>query len=472
MKGATAAARQEPRAPDDAPLGARLRYFLNPFDARFEDLKRGNWRLNVMRDFAAGLIVAAVAIPLAMGFAMASGLRPEQGIVGGAVAGLVGALFGGSKYQVYGPTAAFIPVIGALMAKYNDHRVLVLASVLAGVLLMILGVARLGRIVAKVPHSIIVGFTIGIAITIAMSQIGEVLGIKAAMGYAFVDKLKVIAANLGQINPYAIALGIGTFAITKMLIKVSPFIPAPLIALGSTSILAATAWSDKGLSRIVDKFGAIPTNFWVLTPPAAPVMSTRLLFDLGYFVIAIVFVSAVESLLCSRMADRLADNKGTPFNPNKELWGQGLVQIIVPLLNGFPHTGALARTATNIKVGALSPLAGVFKCVLKLALALYLARYLELVPMACIGGILLYVSTAMVKPAEVREVLAQHKFQVALMGYTAVMVVMTDFLTGVLSALVIWGIGSRLWNRPAAPAYANVVHTSRPVPTDTSSAQP
>src|SRR5215510_11835834 len=164
------------RAPDDASLTARLRYYLTPVDGRFEDLKRGDWRLNVMRDFAAGLIVAAVAIPLAMGFAMASGLRPEQGIVGGAVAGAIGALFGGSKYQVYGPTAAFIPVIGGLMAKY-DHSMLVLASLLAGLLLMLMGLARMGRFVEKVPHSIVVGFTIGIAATIALSQAGEVLGI-------------------------------------------------------------------------------------------------------------------------------------------------------------------------------------------------------------------------------------------------------------------------------------------------------
>jgi len=436
------------RAPDDAPLAARLRYYLTPVDGRFEDIKRGDWRLNVMRDFAAGLIVAAVAIPLAMGFAMASGLRPEQGIVGGAVAGLIGALFGGSKYQVYGPTAAFIPVIGALMAKY-DHRMLVLASILAGIVLVGLGVGRLGRIVAKVPHSIIVGFTIGIAITIALSQIGEVLGINAAMGYAFIDKLKVIVANLSQINPYAIALGLGTFALTKMLLKVSVFVPAPLIALGTTSVVAATVWADKGLSRVVDKYGKIPTDFFVFTSPAPFPTSPDVLFDLVYFVAAIVFVSAVESLLCSRMADRLAENKGTPFNPNKELWGQGLVQLIVPLLNGFPHTGALARTATNIKVGALSPLAGVFKFALKLILALYLARYLELVPMACIGGILLYVATAMVKPAEVREVLTHHKLQVVLMAYTAVAVVLTDFLTGVLSALVIWGVATRIAARRA-----------------------
>jgi MFS superfamily sulfate permease-like transporter len=433
---------------DETTLGRRLAYFINPLDGRYEDLWRGDWRWNVLRDFTAGLIVAMVAIPLAMGFAMASGLRPEQGIVGGAIAGMVGAFWGGSKYQVYGPTAAFIPVIGALMAKY-DHSVLVLAAILSGVVLLVLGLARFGSVVARVPHSIIVGFTIGIAVTIALSQIGEVLGLKAQLGYGFLDKMRVIAANLGEISGYAVALGLGTFLITKYLLKVSPFIPAPLIAIGVTSVLAGTVWADKGLTLIKQKYGAIPTDFWVITPPAAFPMDMALALDLGYFVVAFVFVAAVESLLCSRMADRLADNRGLPFNPNKELWGQGLVQIIVPLLNGFPHTGALARTATNIKVGAISPLAGLFKCVLKLGLALYLASYLESVPMACVGGILIYVATAMVKPAEVRQVLAHNRFHIALMVYTAVMVVLTDFLTGVLSAIVLWGVLARFLDQPA-----------------------
>ncbi len=435
-------------APDEVPLGRRLLYYLNPFDGRYEDLFRGDWRLNVLRDFTAGLVVAMVAIPLAMGFAMASGLRPEQGIVGGAIAGFVGALWGGSKYQVYGPTAAFIPVIGGLMAKY-DHAMLVLASVCSGVILMVFGVARLGRYVARVPHSIIVGFTIGIAITIALSQIGEVLGLKASMGYAFTDKLRVIVAHAGDISGHAIVIGLGTFLITKYLLKVSPFIPAPLIALGAMTLLAGTVWSDKGFTLVRDKYGTIPTDFWIITPPAPLPVDATMLLDLAYYVAAIVFVAAVESLLCSRMADRLADNDRFPYNPNKELWGQGLVQVVVPLLNGFPHTGALARTATNIKVGAVSPLAGVCKCFLKLALALYLATYLEAVPMACIGGILLYVATAMVKPAEVQQVLAHNGFHVALMGYTAVMVVMTDFLTGVLTAIILWGALTRFFDKPA-----------------------
>ena len=430
-------------------LLGRLLYFINPIDGRYDDLGKGNWKLNVMRDFTAGLIVAMVAIPLAMGFAMASGLRPEQGIVGGAVAGLVGALFGGSKYQVYGPTAAFIPVIAGIMATYN-LGFLILASVIAGVILLLMGMARLGSLSRLVPHSIVVGFTIGIAVVIALSQIGEVLGFKASLGYGFLDKVTGVIANIGGINLYAVALGLLTFAVTKYLLRVSPFIPAPLIALAVATGLSSTLFAGKGLTLIKDKYGAIPTDFFVFNMPAAIPFDAKTLWDLAYFVAAIIFVSAVESLLCSRMADRLADNKGTPFNPNKELWGQGLVQIFIPLFNGFPHTGALARTATNIKVGAISPLAGIFKAALKLLLAAFLAKYLELVPMACIGGILLYVSTAMVKPAEVKEALAMSRFHVGLMIFTAVMVVVTDFLTGVLSAIVIYAAGYLIGKRIGA----------------------
>jgi MFS superfamily sulfate permease-like transporter len=313
---------------------------------------------------------------------------------------------------------------------------------------MAFGLARLGRIVGKVPHSIVVGFTIGIAITIALSQIGEVLGLKAKLGYGFFDKVAAIGASLDQVNFYAVTLGLGTFLLTKYLLRVSVFIPAPLIAIGVTTLVAATVWAGNGFTLVRDRYGAIPTDFSVFTPPASVRFTPEFLSDLAYYVIAIVFVAAVESLLCSRMADRLAGNNGLPYNPNKELWGQGLVQVIAPLLNGFPHTGALARTATNIKLGAVSPLAGIFKCFLKLALALYLASFLEMVPMACIGGILMYVATAMVKPGEVRQVFAHNGFHVSLMLFTAVLVVVTDFLTGVLAAIVVYGLLHRLLDTP------------------------
>ncbi len=429
----------------DRTFSERIKLFLNPFDGRYEDLRKGNRSLNTLRDLMAGLIVAMVAIPLAMGFAMASGLKPEQGIVGGAIAGLMGALFGGSKYQVYGPTAAFIPIIAAMMAMYPDdhtggHAFLVLCSAIAGVILAIMGLARLGRYVQLVPHSIVVGFTIGIAGIIALSQLGEALGLRVKLGYAFHDKIIGTVQNFDQINLYAIAITVGTVLITRYLLRISVFIPAPLLAAGIATVLGMTLWADKGLPSIADRYGTIPRNLLVFTPPAAIQWELTLLWDVAYFTVAIIFVAAIESLLCSRMADRLANNKGLPYNPNKELWGQGWVNIVCPMINGFPHTGALARTATNIKVGAISPQAGIFKCFLLLGIAAWFAPQLEMLPMACIAGILIFVAMGMVKPAEVVEVARQGRFELGIMIYTAATVLATDFLKGVLSAMVLYAV--------------------------------
>jgi MFS superfamily sulfate permease-like transporter len=426
----------------------RLRYYLTPVDGRFEDLLKPPIALNVFRDFTAGLIVAMVAIPLAMGFAMASGLPPEMGIVGGAVAGLVGALFGGSKYQVYGPTAAFIPVIAAITSSYEGYDFLIWCSIISGVILLVMGLARLGRIVALVPNSIVVGFTIGIAVVIALSQLEQVFGLKAKLGQGLFTKARGVVEHFGEFNAYALIIAALTFVVTKYLLKISRYLPAPLIALGIATALASTVWADKGLALIRDKYGPIPDDLLRLTLPGAIELTPSVVWDMCYFVLAIIFVSGVESLLCSRMADRLADNRGVPYNPNKELWGQGWVQILVVLCNGFPHTGALARTATNIKVGAVSPLAGVFKFALKLTLAIFLARWLEIVPMACIGGILMFVAVNMVKPAEVKEVWRHNRFHAGMMVYTAFMVAATDFLIGVLSALILYGVFHRFLDGP------------------------
>jgi hypothetical protein len=247
-------------------------------------------------------------------------------------------------------------------------------------------------------------------------------------------------------------LALGTFAITRVLLRVSIYIPGPLLAIGAATILASTVFSGMGVALVRDKYGSIPNDFFVFTPPILPTFTASVAADALYFVVAIVFVSGVESLLCSSMADRLANNRGTPFNPDKEFWGQGLVQIITPLVNGFPCTGALARTATSIKAGAVTPLAGYFKFVLKLSLAYFLASYLERVPLACIAGILLWVATNMVKKQEISEIVRHSGgFHVALMIYTAVMVPATDFLTAVLSSLVIYAVFGRFFKSPVQP---------------------
>lgn len=436
----------------------RFKRFLQVFDDRFEDLDRNNWKSIVYRDFSAGLIVAMTAIPMAMGFAIAMGLRPEQGIIAGALACMIGRTFGGSKYQVYGPTAAFIPLIAALMAKYGDsesatfeeaHGFLVLVSLVAGIILMAMGLLGMGRYTKLVPNSIIVGFTVGIAVVIATSNLGEALGIHLPLKGGIITKIREAVSQIDHANYYALGLALLTFFLTRGLLKISIFIPAPLIAVGITSALAVYVFPGKGIALVKDRFGAIPTNFFLWTGPAMPGWTAEVFLDIAYFSLAIVFVSAVESVLCSSMADRLADNRKTPFNPDKELWGQGLVQAIAPLLNGFPCTGALARTATSIKAGAVTPLAGYFKGILKISLAMFLAHYLDYVPMACIAGILLWVAGNMVKPAEIREVWKHNRFHVWLMVYTAVMVPLSDFLTGVLSALILYAVLRPFLDEPA-----------------------
>lgn len=445
---------------------SRLKLFFTFFDSRWEDLTKENWGKIVYRDFSAGLIVAMTAIPMAMGFAIAMGMRPEHGIIAGALACVVGRTFGGSKYQVYGPTAAFIPVIAGLISKYQDpsiggnfeqaHGFLILVSLIAGIILIIMGIYGFGKYARLVPNSIIVGFTIGIAVAIALTNLEDILGIESFNDFLGQDEdikggimhnLYAAAQNLNKINMWSVFIGVLTFAVTKGLLRISIFIPGPVIAIALSTYLTATVFADKGLVLVKDIYGSIPNNFFVFTAPALPNVSTGFILDIFYFVGAIVFVSGVESILCSSMADKLAENSKTPFNPDKEFFGQGMVQIITPLVQGFPCTGALARTATSIKAGARTPLAGYFKAVFKLTLAYFLAEYLELIPMACIGGILVWVASNMIKPKEIKEIKHLGKFEFSMMLYTAVMVPLTDFLTGVLSALIIYFIVKKFFER-------------------------
>jgi SulP family sulfate permease len=435
----------------NTPMG-RIKLFFTFFDSRWEDLTKANWGKIVYQDFSAGLIVAMTAIPMAMGFAMAMGMRPEHGIIAGALACVIGRTFGGSKYQVYGPTAAFIPVIAALMHKYNPegltfesaHGFLVLVSIISGVILIVMGIFGVGKYAKLVPNSIIVGFTVGIAVAIAMTNLKDILGLDSYQvllgdsSRGFMERVSYLFSHLNIINGWTILLGIITFVLAKYLLKISIYIPGPVIAMGTATILANTVLADKNILLVKDLYGSIPNNFFKLQMPYLPQMTGGVALDIIYFVAAIVFVSGVESVLCSSMADRLAKNEKTPFNPDKEFFGQGMVQIITPLVQGFPCTGALARTATSIKAGAKTPLAGYFKAILKLIMAFYLAQYLELVPMACIGGILVWVASNMIKVSEIKEIKHTGKFEFSMMVYTAVMVPVTDFLTGVLSALIIY----------------------------------
>lgn len=424
---------------------------MDPSDGRFEELSRGIKVRNIADDITAGFIVAAVAIPLSMGFAIASGLRPEQGIIGGAIAGLFGAIFGGSKYNQYGPTAAFIPAIASIMSIY-DQGFLVLVSLIAGFMLLLSGYLRVGRIFEKIPHSIVVGFTVGIAFTIALSQIGHVLGFKEKIGYSFIDQLSYLYRNISKISFPAILMTAFTILFCRAFEKISGMIPGPVPALVFGYFGAKTFWSGTGLVLIGDEYGNILANLIAFTPPfLSESWSLKLYLDLLYYSFTIFTIAAVESMLCGRAADRLTFNSGFLFSPNRELRGVGIINIFAPLFNGFPNAAALGRTALSIRVKGTSPLVGIAKSCFKILIAVFFASYLENIPIACIGGILWYVAWGMVKRNEIKRIVHLNNYHAFLMYYSMAAVVLFGFMIGILSAVILYGICYRLYEKKKHP---------------------
>ncbi|MBX9692392.1 MAG: sulfate transporter, partial [Cyanobacteria bacterium] len=404
------------------------------WDQRFEEYGKSNPALCTVRDLTAGVVVALVAIPLGIGFSIASGMRPEQGIIAGAIAGLIGGVFGGSKYQVYGPTAAFIPILAGIVHRF-DVPFLLLASAIAGGLVLILAVFRIGKFFDLVPHAVIVGFTVGISLTIVVSQVPNILGeTNAPAAHEFIEKLKHIPEMFRDAHAHALVLAVFSFYFIRLLNKISVYIPAALIAMLICTFVANEVWHDHLIPVVSTQYGDIGRNLFAVTMPSLGKFGP---LDLILPVLTIAFIGALESLLSSRMADRLASNHN-PYNPNKELFGQGLVNLTVPFFNGLPCTGALARTATNIKVGAVSPMASLFKGTSVILLMIFCSGYLNSVPMAFVGGLLIYVASNMVKLHEVKLVYKSGFLHVALMIYTAVMTLLTDLSTAVVSGTILY----------------------------------
>lgn len=433
----------------------RLVIYIRPFDSRYEDLKKGTIAQNVMDELTAALVLAAVAIPLAMGFAMASGLRPEQGIIGGVVASLFGAVFGGSKYLVHGPSAAFIPVIAGLMATY-DAGFLVLTSLIAGLLLLISGFFKLGRFAEKLPYSIVVGFTIGIALIIIFSQAGPALGFKERTGYNIIDHTLYLYKNIDRINFSAAVMAVLTIVFCKTFEKLSDFIPGPVPALVFGYLGAKTFWADKDLLLVGDQYGNIMANLFTFSPIRLP-ESWNLLttLDLVCYAFTFFLISATESLVYGRAADRLANNTGLPFNPNNELRGLGMTNIFSTLFNSFPQSANLGRTALNIRIKGHSPLSGIFRAVFIISITVVIGANLEKIPIACIAGILLYVASGMIKKREITKIARMNNYHVILMCYTVAVVPLFGFMSGVLSAIIIYVLFSRSFEKKKAegPVY-------------------
>ena len=376
------------------------------FRPRILDALRGYTRSRALADMGAGVTVGIVALPLAMAFAIASGLPPQAGLWTAIIGGFLVALLGGTNVQIGGPAGAFIVIVYGIVERYGVANLLI-STACAGVLLFALGLFKLGSLVRFVPVSIVIGFTNGIAVLIALSQLKDWLGLAIdKMPGNFFSQVHTLALHIGSVNPYALGLGLaclgGLFLWPRLFMHNSPVlrlpeghtvrsfarIPAPVVALVTLTALAR--WLEMPIETIGSKFGGIPQQ-----PPAfaLPEFSWDTVRLLVTPTITIALLGAIESLLCARVADQLAtDPHIRKHDPNQELMAQGVANFVVPFFGGMPVTGTIARTVTNLRAGATSPVAGIVNALTLAAIVLVAAPLALHLPLAVLAGILLFVA--------------------------------------------------------------------------------
>ncbi|MBU1350956.1 MAG: STAS domain-containing protein [Gammaproteobacteria bacterium] len=380
--------------------------FSTAFRPRLIDSLRGYTKSRWLADVGAGVTVGIVALPLAMAFAIASGLKPEAGLWTAIIAGFLISALGGTNAQIGGPAGAFIVIVYGIVERYGVANLLI-STACAGVILVLLGLFRLGTLVRFVPVSIVIGFTNGIAVLIALSQVKDWLGLSVdRMPGNFFSQVNTLAQHIDTVNPYAFALGLACVALLflwpRLFLKGSPVIrlleghkvrrfarvPAPVVALVVLSLLA---WGFSfPVETIGSRFGGIPQGLPVFELPAFSWETVRLLVTPT---LTIALLGAIESLLCARVADQLAtDPHHKKHDPNQELMAQGAANMIVPFFGGMPATGTIARTVTNIRSGATSPVAGMVHAATLAVIVLVGAPLALHIPLAVLAGILLFVA--------------------------------------------------------------------------------
>ncbi len=353
-------------------------------------LGRRHWLNNIV----SGLVVGVVALPLAMAFAIASGAKPEQGLYTAIVAGGLVSVFGGSRVQIAGPTGAFVVILSSITAQYGIDGLQV-ATMMAGVMLLIVGAVRLGGIIKFIPDPVIVGFTAGIAVVIFVGQWKEFFGLPTISSQHFHEKLWELLRGFPHLHLATTTLALLSLALIVATPKVPGLrrVPGPLVALLIATILQAAFHLD-GVATIGSAFGGIPRGL-----PAfhVPDMSVGRIFELMGPAFTIAMLGAIESLLSAVVADGMA---GTRHDSNQELVGQGVANIFAPLFGGFAATGAIARTATNVRNGGNSPVAGVVHAITLVLVLLFFAPYAVNIPLAALAAILFVVAWNM---SEVRH---------------------------------------------------------------------
>ncbi|HXA39019.1 MAG TPA: SulP family inorganic anion transporter [Phenylobacterium sp.] len=392
-------------------------------------MREGYGAEDLRRDAVAGLTVAIVALPLSMAIAVGSGVSPERGLFTAIVGGFVVSLLSGSRYQIGGPAGAFIVLVSATAAKFGIEGLL-LTVLLSGALLTLAGALRLGSLIRHIPHAVTVGFTCGIAVTILASQLKDLGGLKLSGTEPgpLIPKLGALAQAMGTLNPAALALGAGVTALIFLIRRFRPTWPGMLIALTFAALLAAVLHLP--VETIGSRFGGIPHS---LPLPSLPPISLAKLLSVLPAALSFTLLGGVESLLSAKVADTMTARR---HRSNMELVGQGIANIASALFGGIAVTGTIARTATNVRAGGRSPVAGMLHAVFLLAFMLVAAPLASYAPLAALAGVLVAVCWGMAEKEEFWRLLSDWRGALVLLT-TFGLTLLKDLTTGIVAGCVV-----------------------------------
>lgn len=394
----------------------------------FDTLQQYN-RQKLVKDLMAGLIVGIVALPLAIAFAIASGVSPEKGLFTAVIAGFIISAMGGSRVQIGGPTGAFIVIVYGIVQTYGING-LIIATFMAGVMLIVMGFARLGAVIKFIPHSLIVGFTSGIAVLIFSSQLKDFFGLHmGAVPADFLDKWKTYLQHAASVNYYALVLAATTVMIILLWPKVSHKIPGSLIAILLTAVVVQVFHLP--VETIGSRFGSISS---ALPAPLLPALDMATIKNLIQPAFTIALLGGIESLLSAVVADGMI---GGNHKSNMELIAQGTANIFSSLFGGIPATGAIARTVTNVKNGGRTPVAGITHAIVLLLIMLFAGRWAALIPMPTLAGILVVVAYNMSEWESFLSVLKGPRSDIAVMLTTFFLTVIIDLTVAIEIGMVL-----------------------------------
>ena len=392
-------------------------------------------RAQFTADLLAGMTVAMVALPLSLAIAIASGAGPEKGLVTAIVAGFLISALGGSRVQIGGPTGAFIVVVFGVIAEHG-YDGLVLATLMAGGIMLIAGLLKAGNLVAFVPEAVINGFTIGIGVIIATSQLKDLFGLNIAEEPAeFAAKVEALWGARATMSLTVLGIGLATMVMIVLLRRLAPRMPGLIVAVGATSALVALAGLD--VDTIFSRFGALPS---ALPLPALPEISLERIVELLPSAFIIAFLASIESLLSAMVADRMI---GGQHRPNAEVLAQGFANIGSALFGGLPATGAIARTATNVRAGGKTPVAGIVHALTILLVMLLAAPLAGYMAMPALAGLLILTAWNMSEPHKWRSYMKTRVSDRVLLVLTLVLTVFAD-LTIAIGVGVAIGLALRL----------------------------